>query len=137
MKEYTITEDIKTLCFKATSFPMGVMDSFKTMHNTIPDAYGRVNYGISQGNAQGGINYMAAVPQKEDNEAQRYNCDTFTIKAGKYISKELKDIKGNETQFATAFQELLKHPDVDPNGYCLEIYGDDNTATCLVKLKDE
>lgn len=137
MEEYMIAQDLPVVCFKATSFPMGVAAAYTKMHEAIPAATSCVNYGISHGGKDGGITYMAAVAEQDAGVNAASAEAKFTIKAGRYAREVLRDFKGKEYLFAQTFEALLKHPEVDPQGYCVEIYQEENEAICLVKLQDK
>ena len=129
-----INEDIRTLCVKAISFPDGV----ETAHNAIhafPHEEIRRFFGISWMGKNNEIVYYAAADELSSDEAKKFGCETFTIKKGDYCGIMLKDWCNTPDLVGITFQELLKHPDLDPEGYCLEIYHGERDMECLVKLK--
>jgi predicted transcriptional regulator YdeE len=134
MENYFIDKDIKVLCVTATSFPAGVGGAFKKLLSLIPGADKRTQYGISYMGKDGQIIYNAAVEESSPGEGEKYGCETFVIKKGEYASELLKDWKKDESIIGKTFQKLLKHPNLDKQGYCLEIYLDEKDVRCLVLL---
>jgi 4-aminobutyrate aminotransferase-like enzyme len=134
MENFDIEKDITVVCMKATSFPEGVLAAHKKLHSIVPFSKERGYYGISHGNTEGGIIYMASA---EILEGEKYDLATFTIKKGHYLSKILKDYQKDIPSIGKTFQEMLTDSRIDKNGYCLEIYLNDNDMQCLAKLNDE
>lgn len=135
MQQFILDKDIQVLCVAATSFPAGIGAAFSKLHSTVSHADKRDAYGISHGGGAGSIIYKAGAAQQEDGEAEKYGCELFTIRTGKYIGTVLKDWKQDETSIGRTFQELLQQYDIDPDGACIEKYiGDD--VQCMIRLKD-
>ena len=59
---------------------------------------------------------------------------TFTIRKGKYISETLQHWHGKEMQMGAIFQQLLAHPDLAHDGYCLEEYLPGDEVRLMVTL---
>ena len=137
MEKYIIAKEIKTFYVAATSFPAGILQAHKTLHSLLPAIMGRKFFGISFPGKDGAIVYRAAVEESFSGEAEKYNCETFIIGKGTYISETVKDFMKDTTLVATTFQRLLAHPDLDKNGYCVEIYPNEKDITCLVKLNTD
>ncbi len=134
MENYTINRDIKLLYVQATSFPLGVGGAFKQLDEKISNNPDRLRYGVSFPDGKGGILYRAAVEEAFADEAAQVGCETFTISKGTYASVYLKDWKKDETSIGRAFNQLLQQPQLDPRGYCLEMYPNENDVRCLVPL---
>ena len=134
MENYFIETDIKTFYVAADSFPAGVLQAHQTLHALLPTTESRKFYGISFPGKDGAIIYRAAVEESFAGEAGQLHCETFIIRKGKYCSSIIKDFMTDVTLVAKTFQQLLAHPDLDPNGYCLEIYPNEKDMICLVKL---
>lgn len=83
---------------------------------------------------------MTGVEEKEPNKQEimvrEHGCVPFTVRAGEYISVIVKDYQNNTPEITKVFDELLKSSDIDPNGYCLEeYYEDEKDLLCSVPLK--
>lgn len=134
MEKKKIENDIRTICIKAVSFPGGVKEAHEKLH-ALPGEEKRRFFGISWMGKNNEIIYYAAADELSAEEAITYGCETFTIKKGDYCGIMLKDWCKTPELVGITFQELLKEPGLDPNGYCLEIYHGDTDMECLVKLK--
>lgn len=136
MKNYDLEKDIQVMCITAVSFPDGVMDAYKKLQSLITDSSDRRYFGYSHPNMLRTIIYKACAEVKNDEEAQKLGLETFTIKAGKFASMYIVDHMQDPESIGNAFKELLKNPDLDPQGYCLEMYKDfdDKDVQCMVPL---
>jgi len=136
MEKYNVDRDISLFYVKAKSFPFGVGGAFTQLRSLLPEGSDRKLYGISNPSGSEGIIYRAAVEEVFPGEGKGKGCETFLIRKGSYISKYLTDWKKDESGVGVAFQELLRHPGIDPNGYCLEIYENEKDVRCLVPLAE-
>jgi hypothetical protein len=134
MEKYYIDKDIKVFYVTATSFPEGVGGAFKKLLSFIPKPNKRLLYAISSPTEKGIIIYKAAVEESFPGEGEQNGCETFLIKKGEYWSELLPDWHRDESIVGKTFQKLLKHPNLDKNGYCLEIYPNEKDILCLVPL---
>lgn len=135
METYQLEKDIPVLCITAKSFPDCVMEAFEELNALSLPVGERTLYGISRPQ-NGKIIYKAAVKENHPGEAKEYNCEEFIIKKGSYAVKTVHDFKDDPSgKVGSTFQELLRAPGLDPQGYCLEWYKSDNEVLCMVKLK--
>ncbi|MFZ2522288.1 MAG: effector binding domain-containing protein [Minisyncoccia bacterium] len=137
MKNYNLEKDIQVMCLTATSFPDGVMDAYKKLQSLITDSKERRYFGISHPNKEGVIIYKACAEVKEAGETEKLGLESFIIKAGDFMSIYIDDHMKDPQSIGNAFQKLLKNPNLDPQGYCLEMYKDfdDKDVQCMVPLK--
>ena len=119
----------------AVSFPAGVGGAFQKLLLLLPEPNERVLYAISSPDEKGEIIYKAAAEESFPGEGEQNGCEIFPIKKGAYWSELLPDWRKDESIVGKTFQKLLKHPDLDKNGYCLEIYLNEKDIRCLVPLK--
>ena len=68
-------------------------------------------------------------------EPEKLNCETDLIKKGTYYGTVMTDFMKNIPEISNIFKQLLTHPELDPEGYCLEIYLNNSDVHLLVKLK--
>lgn len=134
MEKYYIDKDIKVFYVTATSFPEGVGGAFQKLLSFLPKPNERPLYAISSRNEKGIIIYKAAVEESFPGEGKQNGCETFVIKKGEYWSELLLDWRKDESIVGRTFQKLLTHPNLDKNGYCLEIYPNEKDIRCLVPL---
>lgn len=134
MREYILENDIRVLCVKASSFPEGVMAAHEQLHRVFGPAGKRRFFGISHPDESGSIVYKAAAEQLNGAEPVASGYEAFTIRKGKYFSEFIPDFCADVQLVGKTFGALLKHPQLDPRGYCLEIYENDRDVLCLVPL---
>ncbi len=135
MEPYIIEKDIPVSCVRAASFPQGVEAAHTRLHSLFPSSDKRTFYGISYSDGKGGIIYKAAAQQLDENEAKQYGLETFVIRKGEYMSELLLNFCEDPAIVGKTFQQLLALPELDPQGYCLEIYLSDTDMRCMVPLK--
>ena|SRR5215210_4175028 len=134
MEKYNLPNDFKVFCVTAKSFPDGIKEAWEKLHKMLPTTEGRTFYGISYGDGKGGIIYQAAVTESFEGEAEKYGCESFTIKKGEYLTEPITDYMKNIETIGTTFQRLLADPRLDSNSYCLEWYKNDREMFCMVKI---
>ena len=122
MKEINIKKDTKIHCLKSKTFPDGIAETHKKLHQKIPFHKGRNYYGISYMNSKGEIIYKAAIEEDRPGELQHLNLDTFLIKSGKYASITFENFVENIPKIKEAFNTLKNNPNIDPQGVALEWY---------------
>lgn len=133
MKEAELKEDIRLMLVKAKSFPAGVVPAYQEIERAIGNPKGRAFYGISRGDKGGGVLYWAGV-RPIDDEENRLGLEKFTVKKGTYITETVTNWRGREHVIGEVFQRLLTDPRLDPNGYCVEEYQDNDDVVCMVKI---
>lgn len=136
MDIFILEKDIRIFCVTAESFPEGIMAAFHKLHSIIPSNGKRRNFGISRPDSNGKIIYKAAVEESFGGESCISGCEVFIIKSGEYISITVKDFMKNIKQIGESFKELTSHPGIDPDGWCIEIYSNENDVLCMVKLAE-
>ena len=135
MEEYIINEDIKVVCATAESFPNGVLAAHQKLRTWFPPNGKRRYFGVSRPNESGVIIYMAAVEDVATDAAEKFGLTHFTIKKGTYISEMITDFMKDVSQVGKVFEKLLDEPNLDPNGYCLEMYINETDVRCMVGIK--
>lgn len=133
MEKYRFSNDINIFCVSAKSFPNGILEAHQTLHSLVLFVKERRYFGISRP-YKGSIVYKAAAEEMQQGEAKKLGCEPFTIKNGHYISIVIADFMKDIPSIGRAFQQLLSHPDIDPNGYCVEWYFNDQDLRCIVRL---
>ncbi|MGZ3749781.1 MAG: transcriptional regulator [Mucilaginibacter sp.] len=133
METITLKNDIKVFYVTAKSFPEGIPEALEKLHALIPEPGDRSFFGLSRPE-QGPIVYRAAAEEIEPGEAEALKCRTIIIKKGNYISLTIHDYMNNLMQIGCSFRDLLAHPGLDPDGYCVEWYLNDKEMKCMVRL---
>ncbi len=135
MKTYTFDKDITVFYVTATSFPEGVLAAHEKLHSIVPFSTERKFFGVSRPEDDGPIVYRAAAEELYKGEAKKFNCDTLVLKKGKYIGMDVKNFMSDVQSVQRAFDEILEQPDLDPNGYCVELYLSEKDVRCMVRLE--
>lgn len=136
MEKQVIHADKHLFCVPAPSFPEGVKAAFDKLQQITGNETFNDLFGISYMGADGKIIYKAAAPETFEGEGVKRGCETFTLKKGTYYCHTIKDWERNMNKFQLVFTELLKHPDLDRQGQCVEWYKGVDEVICMVKLND-
>ena len=122
---------------KAESFSTDIPEAHRKLQALLPSLEGRSFYGISNRDSSGAIVYRAATKELYPGEADILGCDLFIIRKGIYLSQTLLNFPLQISMIKDIFSGLLSDDRIDENGYCLEIYLNDQELQCLVKLRDK
>jgi predicted transcriptional regulator YdeE len=137
METYQLKTDIKTVCVSADSFPDGIPEAFERLRSLLPSPAGeRKLYGISRPDQTGKIWYKAGAEQRAEEDAGLPGLDSFVIPKGSYASILIPNYADDVQQIGKVFRQLLSNPDIDENGFCLEVYEGEKDVRCLVKLAE-
>jgi predicted transcriptional regulator YdeE len=137
METFDLENDFIVFCNKAQSFPEGVLLAHQTLHKLVEYNPRRNYFGISYPQQGGEIIYFAAAEEIEENELQKHQLTPLTIAKGSYIYIDIIDFMNDIPAIGQAFQRLIQHPYIDPNGQCIEWYKEQNKCRCMVKLKKQ
>ncbi len=132
-----ISEDIKVFYVTAELFPQGIPEATKKLHSLFPFTPERRIFGLSRPENNDSIVYRAAAEEMAKGEAEKFGCETLVIKNGTYVTITIKDFRKDIMSISKAFEQLLKEPGLDPNGYCVEWYATDREEVqCMIRLAD-
>jgi hypothetical protein len=134
MEVVNIPHDIKVFYITAKSYPEGIGDAHNQLRVKFNNAVERKYYGISYPERDK-IVYKAGTEEIFEGEGKDYDCETFIIRKGDYVSITLKNWLKDDTMIERAFAQLLNNSEVDENGYCLEVYLNELDIQCMVPLK--
>jgi hypothetical protein len=136
MDKYSINKNIEVVFLTAPTFPNDVPTTFEKLHSLIPDNPNRRYFGISHPDKTGKINYKAAAEILPSDTFDQPELQKFSIEKGEFVTKYIVNHFKDSSSIGTAFQELLAHPLLDPNGYCLEVYKNytDVDVHCMVRI---
>lgn len=134
MEIITIENDIPVLYITASSFPEGVMAAHQKLHALIPYSENRRYFGLSRPEDGGGIIYRAGAEALNPGEAGELGLEVITLKKGSYVSLLVENYMKDISSIGNAFQKLLAHPGLDPEGYCVEIYLNQKDVQCMIRL---
>jgi hypothetical protein len=137
MKQYILEENITVFCITAASFPAGVQEAHRKLHNIVPLSPLRKYFGISYPVGKGVIEYKAAATELTGEELSKHLPDQFTIMSGNYIYIDIPDFMKHIPAIGEAFKKLISDERIDPTGVCIEWYLNENNCRCMVKTKSK
>jgi hypothetical protein len=135
MKTIAFRDNITVMYVIAASFPDGIIEAHEKIHAILEaSSKDRKFYGISRPENRM-IVYRAAVEVLHPDEPVTFQLETLVLKKGNYISRLIKDYTKDVQSIGRAFDELLSHQQLDPNGYCVERYLSNNKdVECMIRL---
>ena len=144
MEKITIDEDIPVIAVAAPFFPEGIPTAFDKLHSLLENITPRRIFGLSRPEKDGDIVYRAAAEELSEGEAEQLECESLIIKKGAYISIKVDNFKQDIPAIGKAFEKLMEVPNLDPEGYCVEVYdpetagyGTSNESVlCMIRIDD-
>lgn len=79
------------------------------------------------------MSIKAAVAELVQGEGQTYGCETFTVSKGEYFGTLVSHFGKDISILSKTFKTLLSNPEIDANGYCLEVYLSEDDVMCMVR----
>jgi len=136
MLKIKIEQDILVYFIQAETFPDGALAAFQKLHSLIDFPQQRRSFGISRPE-NGIIVYRAAAEVKEqEDDLKSSELRTLIVPKGDYIGLEIKNFVEDLSSIKKAFDQLILHPQIDPDGYCIEEYKSMHDVICMVRLKN-
>jgi predicted transcriptional regulator YdeE len=135
METFVLDKDIHVCYVKATSFPEGIAAAHEKLHSLAPASGGRKFFGISRPEHGEGIVYKAAAEELFEGELNKHGLESFIIPKGNYLAATLHNYRENMEALGETFQEIIHQDEIDPQGYCIEWYINEEDVKCMVKLQ--
>jgi predicted transcriptional regulator YdeE len=95
--------------------------------------FDRPYYGISYVAPDGKMVYYATAKEKYNGEAEKYNCERFTIAKGEYLTIRVDDWRKKTATINDIFYELVKDERTDKTTPGIEWYKNDGEMLCMIK----
>lgn len=139
MEPITLYQNIEVVYLTVPNFPNDVKATYDKLLSCIAMDRERRYFGISHPDSTGKIIYKAAAEVLPNDNFAHSDLQKFTIKKGQYASEYIVNHFRDENCIGEAFQRLLKHPALDPMGYCLEVYKNfsDLDVQCMVPILEQ
>lgn len=136
MEKYSISKNIEVVFLKAAKFPDDVPATFEKLNALLPNNSDRRFFGISHPDKTGVIHYKAAAEILPSDNFKNSDLQKFIIEKGDFVTKYITNHFKDSNCIGDTFQALLKYPQLDPNGYCLEVYKNytDVDVHCMVRI---
>lgn len=136
MEILNLKKDIQVYYVQADSFPDNILDAHQKLHEVVTYSKERRYFGLSRPE-KGVIRYKAAAEKLETDEGEGILLPTMTLPRGKYRSITIKNYMEDIEGIGNAFAELISGKDIDPEGYCVEWYYNEEDVKCMIRLQDE
>ncbi len=134
LNTYTVNQAIHLKCVEAKTFPEGISEAHAQIRKLCDYNEAAIYYGISHPDKNKGIIYMAGADEKYISKPEK-NTISKIIPAGDYIYTDVNNYSENLLKIGQVFDRLTHHPDIDPEGFCLEWYLPDTICRCMIRLK--
>lgn len=125
--------DIKVFGVKVKSFPNDIGKAFDGLIKMFPEGDTPSYYGISQMAENGSMEYFATAEEIYNGEAEKYNCDRYTIGKGEYMKETIHDWPRKTDSIKNVFHEMIQDNRVDKTKPAVERYKNDQEILCMVK----
>jgi hypothetical protein len=136
MEIIKIKENISTFGFRVHTFPEGIKEAFDNLMNLVPDGIDRTYYGISYMSGDE-IIYHAAVQELNPGEAEKYNCDRYTIEHGEYMADRVHQWMKKVHTIKDIFGAMLKDDCPVEQRPAIEWYLNDDEMICMIRKVNE
>ena len=81
--------------------------------------------------------YKAAALEKYEGEAEKYNCERYTIEKGEYLTVTLHDWRKKTDCIKDVFHEIIQDSRVDKTKPAVEWYKNDDEMMCMVQTNHQ
>ena len=133
MEKYNLPNDLEVFGVLVKTFPDGIGEAFDALVKKI-GGFDRPYYGISY-LKDGAMVYLATALEKNKGEAEKYNCERYTIEKGEYLMTTVYEWRRKTGSINEVFREMMKDKRIDNTKPAVEWYKDDNEMACMVKTK--
>jgi predicted transcriptional regulator YdeE len=137
MEIYHLQNDLHVFGRQVKTFPIGIAEAFEALAKMLPGGFARSYYGLCYGTPEGKMVYIAAALENETGEAQKYNCERYTIEKGEYVVSTVNSWRDKTDRIQDVFREIIKDSRTDNTKPAIEWYKDDKEMMCMVKSKNE
>jgi len=135
METYDLKKDLKVFGKEVKTFPLGVKEAVSALLDMIPEGFKRSYFGLSHMDYKGKIVYIATVEEKDKGEAEKYNCERYTVEKGEYLAVTLDDWLKKVDCIKDIFHEMMEDDRADKTRPVVEWYKTETEMLCLVKMK--
>lgn len=133
MEMFRVDKEINVFGFEVKTFPKGIGEAFDALVSKIPGGFSRDYYGIG---FQDGMRiiYLATALELEYGEAEKYQCNRYTIEKGDYAVQVVWDWRKKTDSIKGVFDNMFSSANGTLEGPCIEWYKDNNEMLCMVRL---
>lgn len=135
MEIIKIKENISAFGFRVNTFPDGIKDAFDNLMNLVPDGIDRTYYGISYMSGDEVV-YHAAVQELNPGEAEKYNCERYTIQRGEYTADRVHQWMKKVHTIKDIFGAMLHDDCPVEDRPAIEWYLNDDEMICMIRIAE-
>lgn len=136
MQIITIPAAITVYGCRAESFPKGIMDAHKQLHQKTDSSNIKAVYGVSWMQENGEMIYVAAAELSNTELPHIATYEAIVLKAGDYITEEIPQVMQHIQEIPQVFERLLQTDNIDKKGIAVEWYREDGSCLCMVRLEE-
>lgn len=133
METVTLENNITIFGFPVKTFPERIGEAFDSLIEMVPERLDRSYYGVCYMNAEGKLVYIAAVEERTHGEAEKNNCERYTIEKGKYFAVRVTNWRQKVDSINHVFEQMMQSKEVDSTKPCVEWYKNDFEMLCMLK----
>lgn len=133
METFVLKKDLPLFGFQVKTFPEGIGEAFDSLIALVPEGLNRSYYGLSSMTPDGKVVYIAAVEEKNKDEAEKNKCERYTIEKGKYFTVTINGWRQKTDSIKDVFHEMMQLQNVDHMKPCIEWYKNDDEMCCMLK----
>jgi len=132
MEKYNLPHDVKVFGVQVKTFPAGIGEAFDELVKMLPGGFSRSFYGICKSD-NGKMVYYATAEETFPGEGEKYNCDSYTIEKGEYLTETIKDWRKKTNTIKDVFGEMSEDNSVDKTKPAVEWYENEDKMLCMVR----
>jgi predicted transcriptional regulator YdeE len=133
MEKIIVDQNINVFGMEVKTFPSGVGEAFDKLIKMLPNGFDRSFYGISYMEPGGKMVYIAAAEEREQGEAEKYNCEKYTIEKGTYIAEKITWWRQQLQCIKDTFHRMMQQENVNREKPAVEWYKSEEEMFCMVK----
>jgi hypothetical protein len=137
MKKFKLDEDLTVFGVCVENFPVGVGEAFDRLVKEIPEGFARPYYGISWIGEDGKIVYYATALEKQEGEAEQYNCERHVIEKGDYLAVAVQDWRQKTHTIKDVFAGMLQGGCTGRERPCVEWYKNNDEMLCMLRAIEQ
>ncbi len=131
MEQIILEKPVQLFVVRAEKFPEGVLKAHQALHSIIPFQRERRYFGLSRPEGSQ-IQYWAAAEVLPTDHTHS-ELERMKLESGDYTGKQIAGFRNQIEAIGQTFQELIRLPEIDPGGYCVEWYHEED-VTCMVRV---
>ena len=135
METIQILQPIQLFIKEVKNFPEEKYATLKQLESHLKGGERSKKFGVATtGSKNKPFKYWAGIAFSKDHP-EPAGLTSFEVPQGTYLMEKVNDFKSDKTAIFNTFHKLLSYPQAEQSGYCVEIYNDDGSVSCLLTAK--